>query len=190
MNDNGDRHINPADVGPYVLGEPRSDWPPYDPPPAMEVLPQIRGGETRPFVYVAGPMATDAERNYIENLAIILNELEYPNFVPHRDTPFNHVKDGEHQIIYLNNVWHLDRADVVIVVTDRSTPGTAWEMGYAKARGKFLLAIATDWRGMHETAISLMVQFSADTILGSLGELDGYLRSHWMADESHGSGTG
>ena len=50
--------------------------------------------------------------------------------------------------------------------------GTAWEVGYAYARGKTIIGLHTDWRMRFEhEVVNLMLEYSIDHLARSLEEL-------------------
>lgn len=50
--------------------------------------------------------------------------------------------------------------------------GTAWELGYAFARGKYSIGVHTDWRSRFPSeTVNLMMECSLDELVGSLDEL-------------------
>ena len=58
-----------------------------------------------------------------------------------------------------------------------SDDGTAWELGYAYAKGKHLVGVYTDWRLQHKfQVVNLMLECSLHKLVRSLDELQVYLR--------------
>jgi nucleoside 2-deoxyribosyltransferase len=50
--------------------------------------------------------------------------------------------------------------------------GTAWELGYAYATGKYLIGLHTDWRSRFEhEVVNLMIETSLNEMTRSLTEL-------------------
>ena len=74
----------------------------------------------------------------------------------------------EHTCIYEHNKQALHDADIVVAIIDGADAdsGTAWEMGYATALGKPVIALRTDFRmvGMQER-VNLMLERSAVVII-------------------------
>ena len=59
--------------------------------------------------------------------------------------------------------------------------GTAWELGYAFAHGKYLIGLHTDWRSRFEhEVVNLMMQCSLNDMVRSLDELEKAL-ARWTA---------
>ena len=123
-------------------------------------------------VYVAGPLFDEGERWWIETVERTVVECGYDTFLPHRDNPpkneFN-VRE-----IFLNDKRGIDECDVVVANLNGITTddGTAWELGYAFAKGKFLIGMHTDWRRRFEhEVVNLMLECSLDRLVRSLDDL-------------------
>jgi nucleoside 2-deoxyribosyltransferase len=134
----------------------------------------------RPLAYIAGPLFDEGERWWIEQVEQLVAGVGMDTFLPHRDNPD---KDATNtRLIFDNDRSALDRADVVVASLNgvSTDDGTAWELGYAYARGKHLIGIHTDWRRRydHET-VNLMIEFSLDVLAMSLDETAEALRS-WL----------
>lgn len=43
--------------------------------------------------------------------------------------------------------------------------GAAWELGYAYARGKPIIALRTDYRGAEEGPVNIMIERSSDALV-------------------------
>ncbi|RMF77555.1 MAG: nucleoside 2-deoxyribosyltransferase, partial [Chloroflexi bacterium] len=57
--------------------------------------------------------------------------------------------------------------------------GTAWELGYAYARGKHLIGVYTDMRlTFNEQVVNLMIECALDKLVRSLDALEDYLRTY------------
>lgn len=128
----------------------------------------------KPYVYVAGPLFDEGERWFIEKVDALIHENGFDTFLPHRDNP---PKTADNvRLIFENDKGGIDRCDVVVanlngVMTD---DGTAWEMGYAFALGKYTIGLYTDWRARFpapDEVVNLMMQCSMDRLVRSLDEL-------------------
>lgn len=122
--------------------------------------------------YIAGPLFDEGERWWIESVEALVAAEGFETFLPHRDNP----PKTQHNVadIFRNDRRGIDECDVVVaslngVITD---DGTAWELGYAFARGKYLIGLHTDWRQRfdHEV-VNLMIECSLDRLVRSLPEL-------------------
>jgi nucleoside 2-deoxyribosyltransferase len=135
-----------------------------------------------PRAYVAGPLFDEGERWFIEQVERLVAEAGFVTFLPHRDNP---PKD-EHNVraIFENDKRGIDECDVVVANLNGITTddGTAWELGYAYAKGKYIVGLHTDWRMrfQHEV-VNLMIECSVDRMVRSLDELRDAL-AEWKAE--------
>ena len=137
----------------------------------------------KPYAYIAGPLFDEGERWFIEKVDALVAHRGFDTFLPHRDNPPK-TADNVRQI-FLNDKGGIDRCDIVVanlngIMTD---DGTAWEMGYAFANGKFIIGLFTDWRARFPErgeVVNLMMQCSMDVLVRSLDELDAAL-ADWMS---------
>ncbi len=125
-------------------------------------------------VYLAGPLFSDAERNWNIRIAEFLRSYAYDVYLPQEvgDSTAMRGMDA-HQEIFSQNHTALDASDLVVAVIDGADAdsGTAWEMGYAYARGIPVYAIRTDFRIAGATElVNLMLEQSA-VVTRSLQEL-------------------
>jgi nucleoside 2-deoxyribosyltransferase len=116
-------------------------------------------------VYLAAPLFSDAERAYNRQVAALLRNHFFEVFLPQDSSDNEPGRDrGTHSRIYESNRQALEDADVVVAIIDGADAdsGTAWEMGYAAARQKPVIALRTDFRmaGHHEH-VNLMLEQSA-----------------------------
>jgi len=142
--------------------------------PAVDV-----GVFSRYRVYLAAPLFTEAEREYNARIAALLRSHFFEVFVPQEAGDDSHTREHDRQeAIYSSNMNALEAADVVVGIIDGADAdsGTAWEMGYATARQKPVIALRTDFRkvGVNEH-VNLMLEQSArvvntmDQLLDALG---------------------
>ncbi len=132
--------------------------------------------------YIAGPLFNQGERWFDEQIEVIAARAGLETFLPHRDTA-ELVPNIQIETIFNADLRGLDEATIVIanlngfVVDD----GTAWEIGYAYARGKHLVGIHTDLRYtpiFQNQIVNLMIQCSLDKLVHSLDELETYLQGY------------
>jgi len=134
-------------------------------------------------IYLAAPLFSEAERSYNTTLAELLRQHAFVVYVPQEggdDTPCRDT--GEHARIYEENRKALSEADMVVAVIDGADAdsGTAWEMGYASAQNKPVIALRTDFRrvGNHEH-VNLMLEQSS-VVVKSRDELLSQLKSAFV----------
>ena len=132
----------------------------------------IRGVDVAEFaqyrIYLAAPLFSESERTYNASLSDLLREHLFDVYLPQEtgdDTDTR--RQAEQARIFSKNKEALDNADIVVAVIDGADAdsGTAWEMGYAFARQKPVIAIRTDFRrtGTHEQ-VNLMLEESSVVI--------------------------
>jgi len=122
--------------------------------------------------YVAGPLLSQSEREFDERLAAICERLKLETFLPHRDAGLQ--VSGNAAAIFAADLSALERADVIVANLDGGDvdAGTAWEIGYAIARGKSVIGVRTDRRVLEPwSKVNLMIEQTA-FIVKSLEELE------------------
>jgi nucleoside 2-deoxyribosyltransferase len=139
-------------------------------------------------IYLAGPLFTTPERMFNRELAAGLTAAGHRVFLPQErgltddpdQPPGDPTRHGEgsnpqarsvtaRQILE-KNLRGLDWADAVVAITDGADPdsGTAWECGYACARGKPTILFRSDFRRGGDTStgsVNAMITGSADAIV-------------------------
>lgn len=122
--------------------------------------------------YIAGPLFDEGERWFIEKIESMVSELGFETFLPHRDNPPK-VKDNVKEIFH-NDKTAIDNCDVVVANLNGLTTddGTAWEIGYAFAKGKYIIGLHTDWRARFEhEVVNLMIETSLNEMTRSITQL-------------------
>jgi nucleoside 2-deoxyribosyltransferase len=154
----------------------------------LKRFPHIRALDVAEFakyrVYLAAPLFSEAERDYNERIAELLRDIFFDVYLPQDvgdDTSSRTL--AQHKRVYTKNVESLSSADIVVAIIDGADAdsGTVWEMGYAKALGKPVIALRTDFRniGQHER-VNLMLEQSS-VVVGSKEDLLQLLES-WGND--------
>jgi len=95
-------------------------------------------------VYLAGPLFTLAEQHFNAALARFLEAEGFEVWVPQENEP----RSKTAAAIFRMDVAALDWAEMVVACMDGPDPdsGTAWECGYAYAKGKPVICYRTDFR--------------------------------------------
>lgn len=103
-------------------------------------------------VYVAGPLFSQAERQFLEQIVYRLSSSSDLDpvkhfFLPHRDG--GELGKGPNRFDIFNlDIHHLNQASIVVALLDGqdADSGTCIELGYAYANGKKIFGIITDFR--------------------------------------------
>jgi len=113
-------------------------------------------------IYLAGPLFTMAEQSFNVELARFLERQGFEVWLPQEHEP----RRDTARAIFAMDVKALDWADIVVACVDGPDPdsGTAWECGYAYAKGKPVICYRTDFRISGDTKgapYNLMLSASA-----------------------------
>lgn len=127
-------------------------------------------------VYLAAPLFSEAERTYNEEIAALLKKHFFDVHMP-QDTGDNSAERDihEHHSIYKKNIQAINDADIIVAIIDGADAdsGTAWEMGYATASGKPVIALRTDFRiAGRDELVNLMLEQSACVTTNKKGLLN------------------
>ncbi|NLB00555.1 MAG: nucleoside 2-deoxyribosyltransferase [Methanomicrobiales archaeon] len=119
-------------------------------------------------VYLAAPLFSEAEQAYNLALHDLLEAHLFDVYLPQEVGDTSHTRcREEHQAIFEQHVAALRNVDTVVAVIDGADAdsGTSWEMGYAYALKKKIVALRTDFRiaGHHER-VNLMLEESAAVV--------------------------
>ncbi len=114
-------------------------------------------------VYLAAPLFSEAELDFNRMLRDEIKSSGFNVFLPQEDS--NNVKDRDDRqsIIFSKNEAAIESSDIIVAVVDGADvdSGTAWEIGYAYARGKSILGLRTDFRTLGiEGTVNLMIERS------------------------------
>lgn len=127
------------------------------------------------MIYLAGPLFNQTQQDRIRKVATILRNKDNEVYVP-----MEHTVDNAYGLP--NNVWAkavfdediraLEECDTVVVCYDGlySDSGTAWEAGYAYAKGKKIFVLCEE--GVPETSLMVMNGSYCSMKIGELGEYD------------------
>lgn len=132
-------------------------------------FPRIPAMDTVTFsrfrVYLAAPLFSQAERSFNSYLSRLLKENLFEVYLP-QDAGDDAAVRGlrVQKDLFSLNKQAIDQADIIVAVIDGADAdsGTAWEMGYAHASGKIMVALRTDFRRVGVTErVNLMLEQSA-----------------------------
>ncbi|WMW25855.1 nucleoside 2-deoxyribosyltransferase [Methanolobus sediminis] len=121
-------------------------------------------------IYLAGPLFSQAERDFNVLLRDKLVEMGFSVFLPQEDgndTESSRMEDRQKNI-FDNDVRGIDNSDIILAVLDGGSDvdsGTAWEMGYAYAKGIPVLGLKTDFRTFgDEGIVNLMMEMAVEAL--------------------------
>lgn len=97
-------------------------------------------------VYIAGKLRTELEKEFLEKIATLCEELGFETFLPHRDVGLAHSIKDVPRIFREDILEGFRNIDLVIAYLNglHVGAGTAWELGYAYAKGIPRIGIKTD----------------------------------------------
>lgn len=129
-------------------------------------------------VYLAAPLFSEAECDFNRKLRDEIISAGFKVFLPQEDS--NNIKDmkDRQKIIFNKNLKGIENSDILVAVIDGADvdSGTAWEIGFAFAKGKPLLGLRTDFRTLGiEGAVNLMIERSV-VLCTSVSELLNHLK--------------
>lgn len=126
-----------------------------------------------PKAYIAGPLFDEGERWWIETVEQLVAKVGFDTFLPHRDNPPKTADNVAE--IFANDRQGIDQCNLIVANLNGITTddGTAWELGYAFAKGKYAIGLHTDWRSRFpDEVVNLMIECSLDLLVHSLDELE------------------
>ena len=136
--------------------------------------------ESRSQVYLAAPLFSDAEKAFNLVLRSILAAQGYAVYLPQETGEGIEGRDRDEEI-FNSHIRALDNAARVVACCDGADTdsGTAWEIGYAVAKGIPVIALTTDrrrpWAGKR---VNLMIRRSAE-VVGTAEDVLAVLRA-WL----------
>ncbi len=113
------------------------------------------------IIYLAGPLFSLAERRFNEDFAKALEQSFLPSMVilPQDHAAKIDEADGFAERMYCFALDAINHSDAVVAILDGadSDSGTCIEIGYAKAKGKLIVGVRTDFRSGEDHGLNLMV---------------------------------
>ncbi len=138
-------------------------------------------------IYVAGPLFSEAEKQYNEYLSKCLEDMGFETFLPQRDgyELSELLANGDSESFAMDKIFKRDiseiqKSDIVVFVMDGRVPddGACVEIGYAYAMGKECIGLKTDPRTlMSDLDNSMILGALKDRIARNLKELEDFLIS-------------
>ena len=113
-------------------------------------------------VYLAAPLFSDAERDFNSKLRDELEGAGMCVFLPQEHSNDTNTQ-ARQEAIFSKNLAAIEISDILVAVLDGVDvdSGTAWEIGYAYAKGKPVFGLRTDFRTLGiEGTVNLMIERS------------------------------
>ncbi len=133
-----------------------------------------------PVAYIAGPLFTPGDRWYLERLDALCRQQGLATYLPHRDAGLADRAQGT-RFFFERDLEALQEIHLMIAVlhgTDVDS-GTAWEMGYAFARGIPIIGLVEDTRVPDpDTMLNPMIRHSLTALCRSPEELSAALQAY------------
>jgi nucleoside 2-deoxyribosyltransferase len=119
-------------------------------------------------IYLAAPLFTPFDRARNVVIASALESWGHTVFLPQLIRTPDGLRPSA-EFIFRKCVEGVDDCDVTVGLVDGPDvdSGTAWELGYAFARSKPIVALRTDYRGAEDGAVNLMIARSATLLVES-----------------------
>jgi nucleoside 2-deoxyribosyltransferase len=126
-------------------------------------------------IYLAGPLFTHAELEYNRKIKDLLVKKDFSVFLPQEDAEdtTDERKRQNQECIFKKCVGGVDSSDIVVAVLDGVDidSGTAWEIGYAYAKGKPIIGLRTDFRSLSNGTVNLMIEMAIAALARDEDEL-------------------
>lgn len=122
--------------------------------------------------YLAGPLFKKQEQEKLEQIDKICKELNIDTFLPHRDVGvYETGKDSKP--FFKADKEPLDNCQVVIAIFDWKGigSGTAWEIGYAYAKGIPIIALAEDKQSLNKQERMCVMCYNSVILVENLEQL-------------------
>jgi|SRR3989338_96716 len=97
-------------------------------------------------IYIAGKLCDETERENLEKVSKICEDLGFETFLPHRDVGLAKGIKNVQEIFEGDIIQGFKNIKLVVAVLDglHVGAGTAWELGYAYAKGIPTIGLKTD----------------------------------------------
>lgn len=135
-------------------------------------------------VYIAGPLFSEAERKFNLELAQKIADAGFLVFLPQENSmdTSSHREKLDNSILFRKNVEGIDKSDLMVAVLDGGSDvdsGTAWEIGYAWAKGIPTIGLRTDFRTLGiEGMVNLMIEKALEELVTTIDDLVEVLERH------------
>ncbi|MDD4748843.1 MAG: nucleoside 2-deoxyribosyltransferase [Methanosarcinaceae archaeon] len=138
--------------------------------------------KSKKTIYLAGPLFTYAELEFNCKLRTLLESQGFSVFLPQEDAEdakIEHERKAQ-AFIFERCVKGVENSDLVVAVLDGTDvdSGTAWEIGYAYAKGKPILGLRTDFRELSNGIVNLMIELAVEGLARDKAEFLSLLKPY------------
>ncbi|MDP4012399.1 MAG: nucleoside 2-deoxyribosyltransferase [Candidatus Nanoarchaeia archaeon] len=121
--------------------------------------------------YIAGHLWKEEDRKKLDQLDSLCKRLGIETFVPHRDVGV--YEKGDSKSFFKKDSEAIDDCQVIIALLDWKLvgSGTAWEIGYAYAKGIPVIALVEDLKSINTFDRMCVMTFNSARLVENLEEL-------------------
>lgn len=130
-------------------------------------------------IYIAGALFTPAQRARLEEIESVCRSVGLETYLPHRDAGLFDRDDSTPEAVFKQDMEAVDDSDYLLTVLNGPPfdSGTAWELGYAHARGIPAVGFVEDERVFDvDRQLNPMLVGSVRCVASSLDELEASLK--------------
>jgi nucleoside 2-deoxyribosyltransferase len=124
-------------------------------------------------VFLASPLFNESERQFNSQIAKRLRENGFDVWLAQEAMSMDTESHRDKETIYKHDISALETSDIVLAILDGIDvdAGVSFEMGYAKALGRRIIGLKTDYRTFSRTdEVNLMLEVSVYRICASVDE--------------------
>lgn len=134
------------------------------------------------LAYIAGPLFNEKEREFLEEINAVCQTIGISTYLPAQDGGL--LSQDNDDEVFQTDIKALNKADIVVASLNGVDvdSGTAFELGYAFAKGKKLFGLHTDFRTFSPTSEVNLMLLKSCVICHSLQELDITLRKYYKSE--------
>jgi len=124
-------------------------------------------------IYIAGKLRTESERKFLEKIDFICKEMGFETFLPHREIGLADSMKDVDRIFKGDIIRGFKDCNLIIAILNglHVGAGTAWELGYAYAKGIKSIGIKTDESVEAGLEYLSAIIIGSTKIVGSIEEL-------------------
>lgn len=123
-------------------------------------------------VYIAGPLFTKSERDFLEEIEKEIKEMGFKTYLPHKDGGVFIRGENKSEEFFKKDLDAMKDSDILITVLNGNEvdSGTAWEIGFAYSKRIKIIGILDDTRKPDNELLNPMIVNSIK-IVNSIEEL-------------------